>query len=60
MHSICKDRTVLIIAHRLSSVKNADRIIVMDKGTIVECGNLMQLLSNNESLYHYLYKLQSK
>ena len=60
MHSICKDRTVLIIAHRLSSVKNADRIIVMDKGTIVECGNHMQLLSNNESLYHYLYKLQSK
>ncbi|MBW9972144.1 ATP-binding cassette domain-containing protein, partial [Escherichia coli] len=38
MHKICKGRTVIIIAHRLSTVKNADRIIVMEKGKIVEQG----------------------
>jgi subfamily B ATP-binding cassette protein HlyB/CyaB len=38
MAHICKGRTVLIIAHRLSAVRNAHRIIVMDKGQIVEMG----------------------
>jgi subfamily B ATP-binding cassette protein HlyB/CyaB len=38
MAHICKGRTVLIIAHRLSAVRNTHRIIVMDKGQIVESG----------------------
>ncbi|HFW7069757.1 TPA: type I secretion system permease/ATPase [Morganella morganii] len=59
MHKICQGRTVIIIAHRLSTVKNADRIIVMEKGQIIEQGKHKDLLCNPESLYHYLYQLQS-
>ncbi|EGR3426725.1 type I secretion system permease/ATPase, partial [Vibrio parahaemolyticus] len=59
MHKICQGRTVIIIAHRLSTVKNSDRIIVMEKGNIVEQGKHKELLSNPDSLYSYLYQLQS-
>src|SRR5690606_9442780 len=38
MQSICKGRTVIIIAHRLSAVREADRIVVVDRGQIVEQG----------------------
>ncbi|EGY33616.1 hemolysin B [Aggregatibacter actinomycetemcomitans serotype e str. SC1083] len=58
MHKICQDRTVLIIAHRLSTVKNADRIIVMDKGEIIEQGKHQELLKDEKGLYYYLHQLQ--
>ena len=38
MRDICRGRTVLLVAHRLSTVKRADRIVVMDKGRIAEVG----------------------
>ncbi|WGE75340.1 RTX toxin T1SS ABC transporter permease/ATPase subunit ApxIB [Actinobacillus equuli] len=60
MHQICKGRTVIIIAHRLSTVKNADRIIVMEKGQIVEQGKHNELLADPNGLYHYLHQLQSE
>ena len=47
MAAICKQRTVFIIAHRLSTVRGCDRIIVLDKGRIVEQGNHEQLLKLN-------------
>ncbi len=47
MAGICKGRTVFIIAHRLSTVRQCDRIIVMDKGQIIETGNHAQLLEQN-------------
>ena len=47
MRHICKDRTVFIIAHRLSTVRMADRIIVVDQGRIVESGTHDQLLELN-------------
>ena len=47
MRSICRDRTVFIIAHRLSTVRMADRIIVIDQGRIVESGSHDQLLELN-------------
>ncbi len=47
MATICKGRTVFIIAHRLSTVRQCDRIIVMDKGQIIETGNHEQLLEQN-------------
>ncbi len=50
-------RTTFIIAHRLSTVHNADKIIVLDKGTVVESGNHKELMAN-ESLYHHLYTMK--
>ncbi len=47
MAAICKDRTVFIIAHRLSTVRHSDRIIVMDKGRVIESGSHEQLLEKN-------------
>ena len=50
-------RTVFMIAHRLSTVRNADRIVVIDKGTIVEQGTHSQLLEKS-GLYKRLYEAQ--
>ncbi len=58
MRNICKGRTVLVIAHRLSAVRHTDRIIVMDKGEIREVGNHHSLLNNPDGIYSHLYRLQ--
>ncbi len=52
-----ENKTVLVIAHRLSTVKNADQIIVLDRGEIVESGNHAQLI-RNQSKYYELVKNQ--
>lgn len=59
MKFICKNRTVIIIAHRLSTVKIADRIIVVDNGKIVEQGSHFNLLKLNNGYYKRLYQLQN-
>jgi ABC-type multidrug transport system fused ATPase/permease subunit len=59
LNKITKDRTTIIVAHRLSTIKNADKIIVMHKGKVREVGNHEALL-NKEGLYYNLYKLQYK
>lgn len=51
-------RTTIIIAHRLSTVRNVERIIVIDDGRIIEDGNHEELMKNN-GVYAKLYKLQS-
>jgi len=53
-----KNKTVVAIAHRLSTLKHMDRIIVMDKGKIAEQGTHTQLLGRKNSLYKQLWKLQ--
>lgn len=58
MRSICQGRTVLIIAHRLSAVREANRILVMEKGQIVEAGTHEELLTNPQGIYSHLYGLQ--
>lgn len=58
MAPICRGRTVLIIAHRLSAVRNANRIIVMDKGRIVEAGTHEALIKQPKGLYAYLWRMQ--
>jgi len=57
MDGMLKNRTTLIIAHRLSTVKHADRIIVMDKGSIVESGTHQELMEA-KGLYYYLIHQQ--
>ncbi len=51
------DRTTIIIAHRLSTVRHADKIIVIDKGTVVEEGN-HETLMKLQSSYYSLVKTQ--
>ncbi|MCL2760389.1 MAG: type I secretion system permease/ATPase [Desulfuromonadales bacterium] len=58
MKAICKGRTVIIIAHRLSAIRDANRIIVMDHGEIVESGSHTELLGKENGHYSYLFRLQ--
>ncbi|MGH8842004.1 MAG: lipid A export permease/ATP-binding protein MsbA, partial [Advenella sp.] len=57
LETLMKGRTTFVIAHRLSTVQNADRILVLDKGRIVEQGNHTELLKNS-GLYASLYNMQ--
>ena len=59
MAAICQGRTVIIIAHRLSSVRGANRIVVMDQGRIVEQGSHDVLLQQPNGLYARLWSMQS-
>ena len=54
---LCRDRTTLVIAHRLSTVQKADCIVALDGGKIVEMGNHEELLAKN-GYYARLYKMQ--
>jgi subfamily B ATP-binding cassette protein HlyB/CyaB len=58
MRGICQGRTVLIIAHRLSAVREADRIVVMERGQIAELGRHEELLRVPQGIYAHLYALQ--
>lgn len=57
MELFCKNKTVIIVAHRLSTVKNADHIIVLDKGEIVEQGT-HDILTAQKGYYYQLVKNQ--
>jgi subfamily B ATP-binding cassette protein HlyB/CyaB len=58
MRAICKGRTVLIIAHRLSTVRHANRIVVVEKGEIVESGSHDHLVARPNGYYAHLHHLQ--
>lgn len=58
MQAICRGRTVIIIAHRLSAVREANRIIVMDRGQVVEQGTHAELLTHQAGHYSRLHRLQ--
>lgn len=60
MRHIAAGRTVLIIAHRLSAVRDADRIVVVDQGHIAETGTHAQLLALSCGIYRHLHALQSQ
>ncbi len=58
MQAICQGRTVIVIAHRLSAVRHANRILVMDHGQIVEAGTHAELLEHEAGHYSRLHRLQ--
>jgi len=57
---MARGRTVLIIAHRFSTVRKADRIVVLEDGEITQIGNHEKLISDTNGLYYYLWHLQIK
>jgi subfamily B ATP-binding cassette protein MsbA len=59
IEKLMHNRTVIVIAHRLSTVYNADKIIVLDKGLIVDMGTHKELI-NKDGLYKQLHNLQFK
>lgn len=59
VEKLAKDKTVIIISHRFSTVRNADKIYVIDKGKIIEAGDHKQLMKLNGQ-YATLFKLQAK
>ncbi len=58
LDELMKNRTTIIIAHRLATVRKADRIYVLEKGQIVETGTHENLLQNSAGVYSQLIKLQ--
>jgi ATP-binding cassette, subfamily B, bacterial len=54
LESFFKGKTVIIVAHRLSTVKNADQIIVIDKGRIVECDHHERLIENRHKYFELI------
>lgn len=60
MRDICRNRTVIVIAHRLSAVKNANRILVMDHGELIEEGDHAELKERPNGTYARLYALQQE
>lgn len=57
LDNLMTNRTTFVIAHRLSTVRKADKILVLDKGKIIETGTHEELLSK-EGMYKFLYKSQ--
>jgi ABC-type multidrug transport system fused ATPase/permease subunit len=51
-------RTTFMVAHRLSTIRKANKIIVLENGTVKESGTHDELIHNKEGLYHHLSRLQ--
>ena len=60
INNLMEDRTVLIIAHRLSTVRHADKIVVVNYGEIAEIGTHEELIAKEDGIYASLYKTQLK
>lgn len=58
MAQICRGRTVFVIAHRLSAVRHAGRIVVLEKGAIAEAGTHGELVHKQNGIYAHLWRMQ--
>lgn len=59
MSELCRDKTVLVIAHRLNTIRDSDRIIVLDRGRVAEAGTHEELLEK-KGRYYTSFMLQSR
>ena len=57
---VTKNRTTIVIAHRLSTVVDADEILVLKKGAVAERGNHQELMNKQDSLYADLWQKQNQ
>ncbi len=60
LQSLMQNRTTFIIAHRIQSVMQADLILVLDKGEIIQMGNHEELMANSEGVYRRIYEIQTR
>ena len=58
LDNLIKDKTVLLIAHRFTTIKNADRIAVINEGELVELGTHDELMQIKNGEYKHLYEMQ--
>ena len=58
LENMMQNRTSIVIAHRLATIVNADKIVVMDKGLIVEQGTHQELINLEKGFYKNLYDSQ--
>ena len=60
LNSLMENRTTFIIAHRIQSVMNADLIIVLDKGEIVQIGTHAELVTEPDGIYRKIFDIQTR
>lgn len=60
LNRLMESRTTFIIAHRIQSVMNADLILVLDKGEVVQMGKHAELVSQKDSIYRRIYEIQTR
>jgi ATP-binding cassette subfamily B protein len=60
LYELMEDRTTFIIAHRIQSVMNADLILVLDKGTVVQMGTHQELVAHEGGIYRQIYDIQTR
>lgn len=59
LHAVMINKTTIVIAHRLSTLKDMDRILVFVKGKVVEDGSLEDLLKNKQGHFYQLWQMQA-
>jgi ATP-binding cassette subfamily B protein len=59
LQNLMKERTTFVIAHRIQSIMSADLILVMDKGSIVQCGRHEELVEQ-DGIYRQIYNIQTR